>query len=102
VNVNIEGLDGFTTTATFKKRSPNVLTSKSPRINVPDFPIKIKLTISITFPAGNLNPTTFTGSVKAPFVGTVSNLTGTKPVQQISDIKAESHMKTQPPVIAGP
>lgn len=102
VNVDVAGLDSFTTTATFKKRSPNVLTSKSPRMDLPGSPIPLKLTIQITFPSGNLNPTTFTGAVKVPFFGTASNLAGTKLVQQSSVIKAESLKKAPPPAIGGP
>lgn len=79
--VTIQDLPSFDLKATFKRRSPNVLSSKSPRIEVPGVPIDIRVTITITFPQGNLTPATFTGSAKVPFVGTVGTLVGTKVVQ---------------------
>jgi hypothetical protein len=82
--VAIEGLETFTLVGRFKKKSPDELTAKSPRLAVPGFPIDVRLTITITFPSGDLNPTTFAGDVKAPFVGSVASLAGTKPLENIT------------------
>ena len=76
--INIEGLGEFTSTGTFKRREPFVLKFKTPRLDIPDTSIDLRLSVQINFPTGNLNPTTFTGTVKAPFVGTVANLSATK------------------------
>jgi hypothetical protein len=82
--VAIEGLETFTLVGRFKKKSPDELTAKSPRLAVPDFPIDVRLTITITFPSGNLNPTTFMGDVAVPFVGSVASLDGMKKQENIT------------------
>ncbi len=76
--INIEGLGEFTSKGTFKRREPFTLKFRTPRLDIPDVPIDLRLTVQINFPSGNLNPTTFTGTVRAPFVGTVANLSATK------------------------
>ena len=76
--IQIDGLGTFTATGTFRNGKPFELTSKTPRMELPGAPIKLRLTIAITFPQGNLNPTTFSGQVKVPFAGTVASLTATK------------------------
>ena len=76
--VSIQDLPTFTLKTNFKKNAPNVLSQKSPRIEVPGVPIDIRVTIKITFPANDPNPTTFTGAASVPFVGTVGTLTGAK------------------------
>ena len=78
--INIEGIGEFTAKGTFKRREPFVLKFRTPRLDVPDFPIDVRLSVQINFPSGNLTPTTFTGTVKAPFVGTVGTLAATKAV----------------------
>lgn len=76
--VTIPGFQQFTLVDKFKKKNPTELDSKSPRLDVPDFPLDVRLRIIIEFPQGNASPTTFTGSVQAPFVGQVATLTATK------------------------
>jgi hypothetical protein len=76
--ITIEDLPTFTTTATFKKKSPNELNSKSPRIEVPGVPIDLRVEFTIRFPNGEPNPTTFNGSASVVFVGTIATFEGTK------------------------
>ncbi|MDB5334668.1 MAG: hypothetical protein JWN70_287 [Planctomycetaceae bacterium] len=74
--VHVAGVPTFETSGTFKAKTPFSLSGSSPKLELPGFPIPVKLTLTITFPAGNLNPTTFTGTVTAPFVGTVATISG--------------------------
>ncbi|MDB5391048.1 MAG: hypothetical protein JWM11_6694 [Planctomycetaceae bacterium] len=99
--VAIEGLETFTLVGRFKKKSPNELTAKSPRIAVPDFPVDVRLSISITFPQGNLAPTSFTGDVRAPFVGSVATLTGIKSGTGAAVANAPMASKAVPPPSIG-
>lgn len=73
--IHITGFETFQTQGTLKAKTPFTITASSPRLDVPEFPIPVKLTLTINFPQGNLNPTTFNGTVKAPFVGTVASIT---------------------------
>ncbi len=74
--IHVTGFDTFEIKGTFKAKTPFTLSGSSPKLEVPEFPIPVKLTLTINFPAGNPNPTTFTGTVKAPFVGTVASISG--------------------------
>ena len=74
-DIHIEGLADFTSKGRFKRHTPATLTFRMPPLEIPGFPIKVRLTVSLNFPANDLNPTTFTGAVKAPFVGTVATIT---------------------------
>lgn len=76
--VTIPGFEQFTLVDKFKPKQRFELNSKSPRLDVPDFPLNVKLRVIINFPEGNLSPGTFTGSVRAPFVGEVATLSATK------------------------
>lgn len=76
--ISIDGLEPFTLVGKFKRHSPNEITKRSPRISVPDFPIDVRLKIQIHFPSGNLDPNSFSGTVKGPFGISVANLSATK------------------------
>ena len=79
--ISIDGFGEFETKGTFKRRTPSSLTFKTPRLDSPDVPIDLRLKVTINFPPSDLDPTSFTGTIRAPFVGQVGNLDGTK-VQQ--------------------
>lgn len=76
--IAIQDIEPFTLKDKFTRHAPNEITKKSPRIAVPGYSIEFRVTIHINFLSSSLNPLTFKGTVKAPFVGTVANLNGTK------------------------
>ncbi len=76
--ISIDGFGEFETKGTFKRRTPSSLTFKTPRLDIPDVPIDLRLKVTINFPPSELEPTTFTGTIRAPFVGTVGTLDGMK------------------------
>lgn len=76
--ITIQGLGTFGTHGTLSKKTPFEISGKTPKLDLPGFPIKVSLTVTISFPPGNLNPTTFSGTAKAPFVGNVATLSATK------------------------
>ena len=75
--VSLEGLPQFEAKGTLKAKTPFTLNYKTPKLEIPGFPA-VSLTLTINFPAGNLSPSTFTGNVKAPVVGTVASLSAIK------------------------
>lgn len=68
LTVTLEDLPTFTVKATFKRHSPNELTAKSKRIEVPGSAVLVRLAFKIDFATGNQSPTTFNATVNAPVI----------------------------------
>lgn len=83
LHLGIAGFENIKSTASFKAKTPSHIEFTTPRVPIEQLDgFKLRLKIKLDFPSGQVNPTTFTGVVTAPFAGNVATVTGEKAQQQ--------------------
>lgn len=79
LQLGIPGFENFKSVANFRPKSPSHIEFKTPRIAIEELDgFRLRLTIKLDFPQGQVTPTTFSGVVTAPFVGAVATVGGVK------------------------